>query len=160
MHGLTKAREVVRFEVHDQSPTSALQHTGDLGEAGVGIQGVAQNQQRQDGIDRFVSCWNCFQPSRPKLDIVQALSLGALLIAALALPAFPSPAVAGEPTDLLRSTVEMVITILQEASLKGEEKKEERRAALRKTILDDFAMERDDTSFPEPTRSPHPPIKH
>ena len=60
------------------------------------------------------------------------------LIAALALPAFPSPALAGEPTDQIRSTVEMVITTLQEASLKGEENKEQRRAVLRKTITRRF----------------------
>ncbi len=67
-----------------------------------------------------------------------ARRIGALLIAVLALPAFPSPALAGEPTDQIRSAVEMVLAILQEASLKGEEKKEERRAALRKTIARRF----------------------
>jgi phospholipid transport system substrate-binding protein len=67
--------------------------------------------------------------------------IGALLIAVLALPAFPSPAVAGEPTDQIRSAVEMVLAIIQDAPLKGEEKKEERRAALRKAIARRFDFE-------------------
>lgn len=61
------------------------------------------------------------------------LSVAALLL----LPAVPK-AVAGEPTEQVRKTVDALIAILNDKDLKKPEKKNERRAKLRKTIRENF----------------------
>ncbi len=51
---------------------------------------------------------------------------------------FPFPLKAGLPTEQVRSTVDKVLTILQNSNLKSEAKSKERRQQLRQTILARF----------------------
>lgn len=54
----------------------------------------------------------------------------------------PAPPLRAEaPTQLLKSTVDKVIAILQDAKFRGEAKRQERRAQLRKAILPRFDFE-------------------
>lgn len=50
----------------------------------------------------------------------------------------PGPSLAGPATDQVKGTVDQVIKILTDPTLKGEQKTKERRAKLRKTVLERF----------------------
>lgn len=64
-----------------------------------------------------------------------------LLAGLLALALSAGTALAGEPTDQVRQTVERVLSILQDKTLKGPAKTKERRTALRKVIGERFDFE-------------------
>ncbi|MEE9275372.1 MAG: ABC transporter substrate-binding protein [bacterium] len=64
----------------------------------------------------------------------RTLRLSAALGAALSVLLLAGPARAGEPTLLLRATIKKVIEMLKDPSLKGADKKKERRAKMRETI--------------------------
>lgn len=64
-----------------------------------------------------------------------------VLTAAVALSfAMPAPARAGEPTELVKETVEDIIAIVTDESLKGDEKTEERREQMREVIRNRFGF--------------------
>lgn len=50
----------------------------------------------------------------------------------------PGPCLAGSATDQVKGTVDEVLKILTDPALKGEQKTKERRAKLRKTVLERF----------------------
>ena len=68
----------------------------------------------------------------PKVRFRIAPLLAALLLAAA------HAAWAGEPTDRVKETVDKVISILRDSSLKGEDKRTERRARIRKAVENEF----------------------
>jgi phospholipid transport system substrate-binding protein len=63
------------------------------------------------------------------------------LLASLLLAGTPRPGQAGEPLDKVRQTVEDVLTILADESLKAPERTAERRAKIRQTVLQRFGFE-------------------
>ena len=69
--------------------------------------------------------------------VVRPLWLAASLVVVLAV----SPAGAGPPTDQLRSYTDQVLRILEDPALKAEDRKEERRAAVRKAAIEIFDVE-------------------
>lgn len=58
--------------------------------------------------------------------------------AAIAILWTPGQSLAGPATDQIKGTVDQVIKILTDPALKGEQKTKERRAKLRKTVLERF----------------------
>ena len=64
-----------------------------------------------------------------------------LTAAALAWPWSAAPAVAGPPTDQLKAYSESVLRILDDPALKSEERRHERRAAVRKVAIEVFDVE-------------------
>ena len=69
---------------------------------------------------------------------------GSLLFAAvvaLAAVAMAGPAVAGAPTEVLKAYSEQVVKILEDPALKSEDKRSDRRAAVRKVAIDVFDVE-------------------
>ncbi len=69
---------------------------------------------------------------------------GSLLFAAvvaLAAVAMSGPAFAGAPTEVLKAYSEQVVKILEDPALKSEDKRSERRAAVRKVAIDVFDVE-------------------
>jgi phospholipid transport system substrate-binding protein len=63
------------------------------------------------------------------------------LLASLLLASTPHPGQAGEPLDKIRQTVEDVLTILADESLKVPERTDERRTKIRQTVLQRFGFE-------------------
>lgn len=64
------------------------------------------------------------------------------VLAAVTLPlVFASPAMAGPPTDQLKAYSESVLRILEDPALKAEDKRHERRAAVRKVAIEVFDVE-------------------
>jgi phospholipid transport system substrate-binding protein len=68
------------------------------------------------------------------------VTLAAVLALALVVVAV-APALAGAPTDQLKTYTEQVLKILEDPALKAEDKKEQRRAAVRKVAVDVFDVE-------------------
>lgn len=68
-----------------------------------------------------------------------ALAIGSVLFLTLILT--PEPASAGEATDQIRGAIDRGTAILQRPDLKGKEKREERREALRKELFPYFYFE-------------------
>jgi phospholipid transport system substrate-binding protein len=64
-----------------------------------------------------------------------------LLVAALATLVLASPALAGPPMDVLKAYSEQVVRILEDPSLKSEDKRGDRRAAVRKVAIEVFDVE-------------------
>ncbi len=61
-----------------------------------------------------------------------------LIAAAVAVLWMPGQSLAGPATDQVKGTVDQVLKILTDPALKGERKTKERRAQLRKTVLERF----------------------
>ncbi len=61
-----------------------------------------------------------------------------LIAAAVAVLWMPGQSLAGPATDQVKGTVDQVLQILTDPALKGERKTKERRAQLRKTVLERF----------------------
>ncbi|MBZ0168266.1 organic solvent tolerance ABC transporter substrate-binding protein [Candidatus Methylomirabilis lanthanidiphila] len=61
-----------------------------------------------------------------------------LVAAAVAILGMPGQVLAGPATEQVKGTVDQVLKILTDPSLKGERKTKERRAQLRKTVLERF----------------------
>lgn len=62
-------------------------------------------------------------------------------VVALAAVAMAGPAFAGAPTEVLKAYSEQVVKILEDPAMKSEEKRSERRAAVRKVAIDVFDVE-------------------
>ena len=62
----------------------------------------------------------------------------AAVVALFAVVLHPTPVLAGAPTDQLKTSVDAVIKLLKDEDLKRPEKFKERRALLRKTIIERF----------------------
>lgn len=68
-------------------------------------------------------------------------ALRVIVLAALPLLMSAVPAVAGAPTEQLKAYSESVLKILEDPALKPEEKRHERRAAVRKVAIEVFDVE-------------------
>jgi phospholipid transport system substrate-binding protein len=68
-------------------------------------------------------------------------ALRVIVLAALPLVMSAVPAVAGAPTEQLKAYSESVLKILEDPSLKPEDKRHERRAAVRKVAIEVFDVE-------------------
>lgn len=73
-------------------------------------------------------------PKRPMTSLL-------VLIVALAVVVTAVPVFAGAPTEVLKAYSEQVVKILEDPTLKGEDKRSERRAAVRKVAIDVFDVE-------------------
>lgn len=60
------------------------------------------------------------------------------MTSALPALALPAPALAGPPTDQVRTSIEQVIKVLEDPSLKAEAKTQERRTAIRQVATETF----------------------
>ena len=68
-------------------------------------------------------------------------ALRVIVLAALALVYSAVPVVAGAPTEQLKAYSESVLKILEDPALKAEDKRHERRAAVRKVAIEVFDVE-------------------
>lgn len=73
-------------------------------------------------------------PKRPMTSLL--VPIVALAVVVTAVPVF-----AGAPTEVLKAYSEQVVKILEDPTLKGEDKRSERRAAVRKVAIDVFDVE-------------------
>jgi phospholipid transport system substrate-binding protein len=64
-----------------------------------------------------------------------------VLLSALLLASTPSRALAGEPQEKVRETVDAVLAVLQDKSLQGEGNTEKRRAKMRQAVFQRFGFE-------------------
>lgn len=64
-----------------------------------------------------------------------------VLLALVALVVAAKPALAGPPTDQLKAYTDQVLKILEDPSLKSEDKRSERRAAVRRVAVEIFDVE-------------------
>jgi len=71
------------------------------------------------------------------MTFVRPLALAASLVVVMA----AGPAGAGPPTDHLKSYTDQVLKILEDPALKAEDRKEERRVAVRKAAIEIFDVE-------------------
>jgi phospholipid transport system substrate-binding protein len=78
-----------------------------------------------------MGAWN----SPPRLRARWPAAIGLL---AILLTAVPRPAVAGEPTDQVRASVEQVLQTLRDRALKAPDRSAERRARIRRIVQDRF----------------------
>jgi phospholipid transport system substrate-binding protein len=62
----------------------------------------------------------------------------AMVVVAIAMLTFPGGARAGAPTEQLRQYTDQVIRVLEDPALKGEDRRSERRAAVRKAAIEIF----------------------